>query len=81
MALQILRSLGYGKHSLEHKLCEEAQALREELEKRTGENTDPENLLGISVANVICSLLYGQRYEHSDAEFEHVLKVYIQSAI
>ncbi len=81
VALQILRSLGYGKHSIENKICEEAQALCNVLQKQTGQNTDPEDLLDTSVANVICSLLYGQRYKHGDAEFKHVIKVFIQNDI
>ena len=75
VALQIMRSLGYGKHALEKKISEEALALRAVLEKTVGEKTDPEHLLNISIANVICSILFGQRYEYDDAEFEHVVKV------
>ena len=54
------------------------QALRDViLEKNSDKITplDPEPLLGTSVANVICSLLYGDRYEYNDAEFLQLLEV------
>ncbi len=77
VAMRILRSLGYGRHTIEKKTIEEAKMLHDILRKRSKEPTDPDELLGISVSNVICSLLYGHRYDHHDEEFQALTKVCI----
>ncbi len=77
VAMRILRSLGYGKHTIENKMIEEAKMLHDILNKTSKEPTDPEELLSISVSNVICSLIYGHRYDHDDEEFQTLTKVCI----
>ena len=73
--LQILRSLGYGKHNIEKKIQEEATHLMDILRSLDGKPFDPAPTLMISVSNVICSMLYGQRYDHSDQEYQHLLQI------
>ena len=73
--LQILRSLGYGKHNIERKIQEEATHLMGIFRSLDGKPFDPAPTLMISVSNVICSLLYGQRYDHSDQEYQHLLQI------
>ena len=72
-SLQILRSLGYGKHNTEGKIQEEAAYLMNIFKGLNGKPFDPAPTLMVSVSNVICSLLYGQRYDHSDQEYQYLL--------
>ena len=73
-SLQILRGLGYGKYNTEGKIQEEAAYLMDIFKNLNGKPFDPAPTLMISVSNVICSLLYGRRYEHSDDEYQYLLK-------
>ena len=45
------------------------------MQETRGKAYDPGHLIGVSVANIICSLLFGQRYDHKDREFVHLLEV------
>ena len=73
-SLQILRSLGYGKHNTEGKIQEEAAYLTTIIKGLNGKPFDPAPTLMVSVSNVICSLLYGRRYDHSDQEYQYLLQ-------
>ena len=73
-SLQILRSLGYGKHNTESKIQEEAECLKDVFKSLNGKPTDPTQTLMLSVSNVICSLLYGERFQHEDKEFRFLLE-------
>ena len=73
-SLQILRGLGYGKYNTEGKIQEEAAYLMDIFKNQNGKPFNPAPTLMLSVSNVICSLLYGRRYEHSDAEYQYLLQ-------
>ena len=73
-SLQVLRSLGYGKHNTEGKIQEEAAYLMNIFKGLDGKPFDPAPTLMVSVSNVICSLLYGRRYDHSDQEYQYLLQ-------
>ncbi len=75
--MQILRGLGYGKHTTENKTIEEAKFLLDILRSRNEHPIDPECLLGMSVSNVLCSLLYGHRFEYDDERFQNLVGVCI----
>ncbi|XP_067316885.1 cytochrome P450 2B4-like [Anolis sagrei] len=67
--LTTLRNFGMGKRSLEEKIKEEALCLVEELNKTEGDLFDPMLLLSRAVANIVCSILFGKRFEYSDGQF------------
>jgi len=74
VAVQILRKMGYGKNSISKKITEEARYLRQVLLDKAGTRLDPNPVLGVTVSNVICSMLYGERFEHSDRKFAVILE-------
>ena len=73
-SLQILRNLGYGKHNTEGKIQEEAAYLIDIFKGLNDKPFDPAPTLMVSVSNVICSLLYGRRYNHADQEYQYLLE-------
>ncbi|ELT93669.1 hypothetical protein CAPTEDRAFT_122144 [Capitella teleta] len=72
--IQSLRDEGVGKKTVEAKIQVEARALVSELEKKVGQAQDPSGSVAMAVSNVICSMIFGARYEYNDAEFTSLLK-------
>ena len=75
MSMTLLRSIGYGQSTTEEKILQECQVLLAEIGKFGSKPFDPQRMIHISITNVICSLLFGERYEHSDKEFSYFLDV------
>ncbi|KAM4695598.1 cytochrome P450 2G1-like [Rhinophrynus dorsalis] len=67
--LKNLRNYGMGKKSIEWKIQEEAQYLVEELKKTKESHIDPSKILLDAVANIFCSVIFGNRYEYTDERF------------
>ncbi|XP_051774825.1 cytochrome P450 2B19-like isoform X3 [Erpetoichthys calabaricus] len=64
-----------GKCSIEEYIKEEAQHLVENLRKTKGSPCDPTVFLTPAVSNVICSIMFGKRFEYNDADFAHLLDI------
>ncbi|XP_038238021.1 cytochrome P450 2G1-like isoform X1 [Dermochelys coriacea] len=73
-----LRNLGMGKRSLEERIAEEARCLVEEIRKTNGSPFDPSLAVSHTVANVISSIAFGDRFDYQDQMFLSLLDV-IQS--
>ena len=73
IALQSLRNMGMGKHSLQRKIIEEAEIIGEELAAISGRPFAPRSLFYKAVSNIICSIIFGHRFEYSDAKFKSVI--------
>ncbi|XP_056261447.1 cytochrome P450 2K1-like [Seriola aureovittata] len=68
-ALTNLRDYGMGKKACEDKICEESQQLTEVFKKFKGEAFDMTQPINYAVSNIICSMVYGSRFEYDDPEF------------
>ncbi|XP_036593067.1 cytochrome P450 2C23-like [Trichosurus vulpecula] len=72
-SLMTLRNFGMGKRSIEERVQEEAQCLVEELRKTKGQPTDPTFILSCAPCNVICSVLFRDRFQYDDEKFLYLM--------
>ncbi|XP_074088635.1 cytochrome P450 2C44-like isoform X4 [Macrotis lagotis] len=70
-----LRNFGMGKRSIEERIQEESQCLVEELRKTKGQPTDPTFILGCAPCNVICSVLFRDRFKYNDEKFLYLMNL------
>ncbi|XP_040920999.1 cytochrome P450 2K1-like [Toxotes jaculatrix] len=68
-ALTNLRDHGMGKKACEDKISEECDYLTEVFKKFRGEAFDTTKPMHYAVSNIICSMVYGSRFEYDDPEF------------
>ncbi|XP_009993005.1 PREDICTED: cytochrome P450 2G1-like [Chaetura pelagica] len=74
-SLTVLRDFGMGRKSLEGRIQEEAQMLLQELRKTKGKPFDPTYHLSSAVSNIICSIVFGNRFDYQDQEFLELLQI------
>ncbi|XP_019114673.1 cytochrome P450 2K1-like isoform X1 [Larimichthys crocea] len=68
-ALTNLRDFGMGKKACEDKIIEECERLIEVFTKFKGKAFDNSRPVNYAVSNIICSIVYGSRFEYDDPEF------------
>ncbi|DAA14856.1 TPA: cytochrome P450, family 2, subfamily C, polypeptide 19-like isoform 1 [Bos taurus] len=79
-SLMVLRNMGMGKRTIEHRIQEEALCLVEALKKTNGCPCDPTFLLTYAPCNVICSIIFRNRFEYSDESFLTLAKYIHENA-
>ncbi|KAM3597439.1 uncharacterized protein V6R79_004542 [Siganus canaliculatus] len=68
-ALSTLRDFGMGKRTAEEKIIEECHYLTKTLEEQKGKPYDAKCLCNYATSNIICSIVYGSRFEYDDPVF------------
>ncbi|XP_056378281.1 cytochrome P450 2D15-like isoform X1 [Hyla sarda] len=72
-ALQTLRNFGMGKKSMEEHIREEAAYMCSAFQANEGRPFDPFMVITNAVSNVICSIIFGDRFEYSDSSFQKMI--------
>ncbi|XP_069129905.1 cytochrome P450 2J6-like [Argopecten irradians] len=80
-SLGALREFGFGKRSLEAKIQEEIAIFLNILADKNGEAFNLGAIAQISVSNIICSIAFGQRYDHDEEEFKRLLHLLDQELV
>ena len=82
LALQSMKEFGFGGVSLEDRVVEEARLLVEELKKAATSPSKDANkrstgvhnhVVHLAVSNVICSVVFGRRFDYADEKFVSVV--------
>ncbi|XP_076444460.1 vitamin D 25-hydroxylase-like [Babylonia areolata] len=74
--LNALRNLGIGKASFEDKVQEELRAFCQVLDDTNGADFDPGHALQTAIANIICSIAFGKRFQYDDPIFVRFLEIF-----
>uniref|UniRef100_A0A671FK86 unspecific monooxygenase n=1 Tax=Rhinolophus ferrumequinum TaxID=59479 RepID=A0A671FK86_RHIFE len=75
-SLMTLRNFGMGKRSIEDRVQEEARCLVEELRKTNASPCDPTFILGCAPCNVICSIIFQNRFDYKDQNFLKIMEAF-----
>ncbi|NXE94736.1 CP2H1 protein, partial [Menura novaehollandiae] len=74
-ALTTLRDFGMGKKSIEERIQEEAHFLVERLKNTHEQPLNPGNFLIHAVSNIICSIVFGDRFDYEDEKFLSLIQM------
>ncbi|KAL7989366.1 hypothetical protein Chor_012032 [Crotalus horridus] len=67
--LSTLRDFGMGKKRMSERVQEEALCLVEEMAATKGQPFDPRRIFSSAVSNVICAVVFGNRFDYKDRSF------------
>uniref|UniRef100_H2Z299 Uncharacterized protein n=1 Tax=Ciona savignyi TaxID=51511 RepID=H2Z299_CIOSA len=73
-SLSALRGLGIGRRTMETRVSDVAQDVVQRLQDLHEAPTDIKMLIGRTVSNVICSVVFGKTYEYDNKAFQHAVQ-------
>ncbi|KAL2090765.1 hypothetical protein ACEWY4_013028 [Coilia grayii] len=79
-ALMTLRNFGLGKQSMEQRILGEVSYVSDHLEKHAGELIDPQTLFHNASCDIICSIMFGSRYEYEHEFFQAMIKMMAENS-
>ncbi|XP_031416489.1 cytochrome P450 2B4-like isoform X2 [Clupea harengus] len=77
-ALTTLRNFGMGKRTMEEKILEETRHICTELEKHAGKSMDPQYLFHYAASDIICSVIFGSRFDYDDPYFKKLIVMIVE---
>ncbi|XP_055507621.1 cytochrome P450 2K1-like [Leucoraja erinacea] len=73
--MSTLRDFGMGRKSIEDKIVEETHFLIKMFESYEGQEFNPTFKLNAAVANIICSIVFGDRFDYDDERFNTLVEI------
>lgn len=73
--LRALREFGFGKGSLEENIQEEVNIFLDFIDETNGASFSLDEKVNVSISNIICSIVFGKRYEYDDHKFVKLMKI------
>ncbi|XP_072020544.1 cytochrome P450 2U1-like [Amphiura filiformis] len=73
--LHQFRQFGIGKSSFQNKIAEETTFLLQEFHRNSDNPFDPAADLHNCLSNVLCSVVFGKRFDYSDDEFRRIITI------
>ncbi|KAM5152306.1 cytochrome P450 2K1-like [Mantella aurantiaca] len=77
--LSTLRDFGMGKKIIEARIQDELVPLIEHFKSHNGQPFDTNLILNYAVSNVICSIIFGERFEYNDSTFKNLIRIFGES--
>ncbi|KAM4655399.1 cytochrome P450 2J2-like [Amazona ochrocephala] len=79
--LTTLRNFGLGKRVLEKRIQEECRYLVQAFREEQGNPSNPQYKVTNAVSNVICSVVFGNRFDYHDEKFQKLLQLLNETLI
>ncbi|KAM5152288.1 cytochrome P450 2K1-like [Mantella aurantiaca] len=73
--LSTLRDFGMGKKTIEARIQDELIPLIEQFKSNNGQPFDTDLIMNCAVSNVICSIIFGERFEYKDQMFKNLVRM------
>ncbi|XP_077306135.1 cytochrome P450 2K1-like [Lithobates pipiens] len=70
-----LRDFGMGKKTIEARIQDELIPLIENFKSHNGEPFDTLVIMSCAVSNVICAIIFGERFDYNDPIFKNLLRI------
>ncbi|KAM9323971.1 cytochrome P450 2F2-like [Gastrophryne carolinensis] len=71
--MKTFKDFGFGKKSIEWKIQEEVRCVMEEFRRSQGHPWNPTKIFMQASSNILCLIVFGERYDYSDARFAKLL--------